>query len=77
MIGKGELIKTIFISLAASFVVLAILYFVRLRYISNFIPKYGFYLFFAVLSYSPSTLSLFNDFTNSLNDIFIKNESPI
>ena len=55
---EGELIKTIFISLAASFVVLAILYFVRLRYISNFIPKYGFYLFFAVLSYSLILLSV-------------------
>src|SRR3990172_7527609 len=55
---EGELIKTIFISIATSFILLAILYFVRLRYISNFIPKYGFYLFFAVLSYSLILLSV-------------------
>ncbi len=50
--AEGELVKTIFVSLATSFAVLAILYLFRLRYIENFIPKYGFYLFFAILSYS-------------------------
>ncbi|MEK6840646.1 MAG: hypothetical protein AABX79_01705 [Nanoarchaeota archaeon] len=55
---EGELVKTIFISLASSFIVLAILYFVRLRYISDFVPKYGFYLFFAILSYSLILLSV-------------------
>ena len=49
---QGELIKTIFVSLITSFVLLAVLYFLKLRYIQNFIPKYGFYLFFAALSYS-------------------------
>jgi hypothetical protein len=49
---EGEFIKTIFVSLATSFVVLAILYFLSLRYIGNFIPKYGFFLFFAILSYA-------------------------
>lgn len=49
---EGELIKTIFISLISSLAVLAVLYFVKLRYVENFIPKYGFYLFFAVLSYA-------------------------
>jgi len=55
---EGELVKTIFISLVASFVVLAILYFVRLRYVTDFIPKYGFFLFFAMLSYSLILLSV-------------------
>jgi len=50
--AEGELVKTIFISLITSFAVLAILYFLKLKYIENFIPKYGFYLFFAILSYA-------------------------
>ena len=49
---EGELIKTIFVSLLTSIVLLGVLYFVKLKYIENFIPKYGFYLFFATLSYS-------------------------
>jgi len=48
---EGELVKTIFISLITSFILLAVLYFLRLRYIEGFIPKYGFFLFFAILSY--------------------------
>ncbi len=50
--AEGEIIKTIFISLVVSFVVLGVIYFFRLRYIEDFIPRYGFYLFFAVLSYA-------------------------
>jgi len=49
---EGELVKTIFVSLLASFAILAFLYFFKLRYIENFIPKYGFFLFFAILSYA-------------------------
>ena len=49
---EENLVKTIFISLLTSLTLLAVLYFFRLRYIENFIPKYGFFLFFAVLSYS-------------------------
>ena len=49
---EGEIIKTIFVSLATSFMLLGIVYFLRFRYIQNFIPKYGFYLFFAILSYA-------------------------
>ena len=49
---EGELVKTIFFSLIVSFSILVILYFIKLKYIENFIPKYGFYLFFAVLSYA-------------------------
>ena len=49
---QGELIKTIFISLAVSFAIFGMFYFFRLKYIESFIPKYGFYLFFAVLSYA-------------------------
>src|SRR3989338_2787018 len=55
---EGELIKTIFVSLLTSFVLLGVLYFIKLRYITNFIPKYGFFLFFAVLSYSLILLSV-------------------
>lgn len=47
---EGELVKTIFVSLLTSLALLAVLYYVRLQYIDNFIPKYGFYLFFSVLS---------------------------
>lgn len=49
---EGELIKTVFISLITSFVVIGLLYFLKLKYLEDFIPKYGFYLFFAILSYS-------------------------
>lgn len=55
---EGELVKTIFVSLITSFILLGILYFLRLRYIDNFIPKYGFFLFFAILSYSLILLSV-------------------
>src|SRR3989338_8540001 len=59
--AEGELVKTIFVSLATSFAVLAVLYLFRLKYIENFIPKYGFYLFFAILSYSLILPSLRHD----------------
>ena len=49
---EGELIRTIFYSLIVSFVILGVLYFFKFRYIEDFIPKYGFFLFFAALSYS-------------------------
>ena len=55
---EGELVKTIFVSLATSFVVLGILYFLKLRSVENFIPRYGFFMFFAVLSYSLILLSV-------------------
>ena len=56
--GEGELLKTIFTSLLISFITFGIFYFIKLRYIEDFAPKYGLYLFFAILSYSlilPST----------------------
>jgi len=49
---EGELVKTVFYSLLTSFIFLGILYFLKLKNIDNFIPKYGFYLFFAALSYA-------------------------
>ena len=49
---EGEILKTVFISLFTSFTLLGILYFLKFKYIENFIPKYGFYLFFAILSYA-------------------------
>ena len=48
---EGELIKTVFYSLLVSFALFAVLYFFKFRYISDFIPKYGFFLFFAILSF--------------------------
>jgi len=49
---EGELIKTIFYSLITSFGLLTILYFTSLIYIEDFMPKYGLFIFLAVLSYS-------------------------
>jgi hypothetical protein len=49
---EGELIRTILYSLLVSFGLFAILYFVKLRYVEDFLPKYGFFIFFAILSYA-------------------------
>ena len=55
---EGELIKTVFYSLITIFAILGILYFLRFRFIDGFLDKYGFYLFFAGLSYSFLTPSI-------------------
>jgi len=49
---EGELLKTVFYSLITSFIVLGILYLLVLKNVTNFIPKYGFYLFLAIISYA-------------------------
>ncbi len=49
---EGELVKTVLYSLLTSFVILGILYYVKLKSIQDFIPKYGYFLFFAALSYA-------------------------
>jgi len=49
---EGELVRTIFYSLITSFIILGIFYYFRFKSINNFIPTYGFYLFFIVLSYA-------------------------
>ncbi len=49
---EGEIIKTVLVSLVASFVTITVLYFAKLRNVDGFIPKYGFFLFFAILSYA-------------------------
>ena len=49
---EGELMKSVFYSLIASLLLLAILYYVKFRFMENFFPRYGFYLFFALISYS-------------------------
>jgi len=49
---EGELIKSVFYSLLVSFGLFAILYFLKLKTIEGFIPKYGFFIFFAILSYA-------------------------
>ncbi len=49
---EGELIKTIFYSLVTSLLVIVILYFLILKNTTDFISKYGFYLFLASISYA-------------------------
>ncbi len=49
---EGELIKTIFYSLLTSFIFLGIVYFLKLKTIQDFMPKYGFYLLFSALSFA-------------------------
>lgn len=49
---EGELIRSMFYSLITSFIILGLLYYLRLRLIEDFIPKFGFSLFFAALSYA-------------------------
>ena len=49
---EGELVKTILYSLLVSFGLFAILYFMKFRYIPDFIPKYGFFIFLIILSYA-------------------------
>ena len=49
---EGEFVKTIFVSIITSFTIFGIFYFFRLKYIEDFIPKYGFYLFFVILGYA-------------------------
>lgn len=50
--GENNFVKSIFISLSVSFSVFFILYLLKLRTIDSFIPKYGFYIFFSIISYS-------------------------
>ncbi|MEK6926240.1 MAG: hypothetical protein AABW50_03095 [Nanoarchaeota archaeon] len=47
---EGELVKTIFYSMLTSFIFLGIIYFFKLKYIENCVPKYGYYLLFSALS---------------------------
>lgn len=49
---EGELLKTVFYSLLTSFVLVGILYFVKLRAVPDFLSKYGFFLFLAIISYA-------------------------
>lgn len=49
---EGELVKTFIYSIITSFIVLAIVWFIRLRAIDGFIGKQGYFLFFAILSYA-------------------------
>ena len=50
--AEGELAKTVFFSLVSSLIVFGILYYFRLRYIADFIPKYGFFLLLAIIGYA-------------------------
>lgn len=44
--------KTILVSLLTSFAVFLVAYFLRLKELENFIPRFGFFIFFAILSYA-------------------------
>lgn len=48
----GEIIKTVFYSLIVSFITFGILYYLKLKDVDNLFTKYGFFLFFAFLSYA-------------------------
>src|SRR3989344_292631 len=49
---EGELIKTIFYSVLTSFIILGLLYYLKFRFVDNFMSSYGYFMFFAVLSYA-------------------------
>lgn len=49
---EGELIHTFIYSLITALVALAIIYFLFLKNVKDFLPKYGFYLLLVVLSYA-------------------------
>ncbi len=49
---EGELIKTILYSLLTSFILLGILYYFKLKTVTNFFPKYGLFIFLSALSYA-------------------------
>ena len=50
--AEGEIVKTVFTSLVVSFLTLAVMYFVFLKDVEDFVPSYGLFLFFAILSYA-------------------------
>src|SRR3989338_721846 len=49
---EGELVKTFLYSLISSIITFGILYFIKLRSVEGFAQTYGFFLFFALLSYA-------------------------
>lgn len=55
---EGELVKTIFISLFTSIIILSLLYFLTFKNIENFNSRYGFYLLFSAFSYAIITPSI-------------------
>ncbi len=50
--GENSFVKSVFISLFVSFFIFLIIYFLKFRFIDSFMIKYGFYIFFSILSYS-------------------------
>lgn len=50
--AEGGLIKTFLYSLITSAVIFGIVWWIKLRFIENFFPKHGYFLLFAILSYS-------------------------
>ena len=49
---EGELINTIIISLITSFITLGTMYYLNFRHIEDFVPEYGYFIFFSILSYA-------------------------
>lgn len=50
--AEGELVKTFVLSLVTSIVTLTVLYFLSLKNVTDFYPRFGLYLFFVILSYA-------------------------
>lgn len=48
----GSILRTTFLSLFTSFITFLIVYFLKLRNVDNFLERSGFFLFFAIISYS-------------------------
>lgn len=55
---EGELIRTVFYSMLTSIIVIVILYYLKLKSVSDFFPKYGLFLFLAALSFALITATL-------------------
>jgi len=49
---EGEIVKTMFVSLVVSLVTLVVMYYLALKNVEGFVPQYGFWIFFSVLSYA-------------------------
>lgn len=50
--AEGELIKTFFYSLITSGIIAGIFWFAKLQFVDGIISRYGYYFFFATLSYA-------------------------
>ena len=49
---EGKLLQNIFLSLAFSFIALAVMYFLFLKNVNNLLPKYGIFILLSIISYA-------------------------